>query len=168
MKFCKIFLVWIISVFPVSVFAADVYVELDQMLCVKIGLEQEFSPRWGIKGSLGISPLGITVIPYDLSGFYRIIYDENRPFRLTSEFGLNVAYFDVFEGNVVDWDPHIDDPYAGFIPGINLNWGYAFKRGVLGLKTGILYMMEYQRDSGWRDPILLPEITLEYRFPVTE
>ena len=146
------------------VFTYEIYLEADQMLCLKIGLEEEIIPRWGIKGSIGLSPLGITVISYDLAGFYRISDDDSRRFRLSTEFGLNLAYFDIFEGNVTDRSPYIDDPYAGFAPGINLNWGYTFKRGILGLKTGAFYWNEYQRDSGWGGFRWLPEITLEYKF----
>ncbi|MDC7222220.1 MAG: hypothetical protein PQJ60_00695 [Spirochaetales bacterium] len=144
-------------------FGADFYWELDQMLCLKVGLEQKIGPRWGVKGSLGFSPLGITLLSYDGALFYRL-KEGPGPFRLTAEGGLNVAYVDLLEGNLVDWNEYVEGPYAGFVPGINLNWGYALKGGVLGLKTGILYATEYQRGSGWREPIVLPEVTLEYRF----
>ncbi len=43
---------------PLS-FPDEVYLELDQMLCLKIGLEHDLAPRWGVKGSLGLKKTGI-------------------------------------------------------------------------------------------------------------
>jgi hypothetical protein len=138
------------------------YLELDQMTCLKAGLEIPFTDRLGLKGSLGLSPFGITTWSYDLAGFYRII-DGPGPFKLSSEFGLNLACVNILEGTLVDWDPHMAGPFAGFAPGINLNWAYAFREQTLGLKTGVFYYMEYQ-NAGWNDPSFIPEVTLEYIF----
>lgn len=85
-------------------------------------------------------------------------------FQLDVEVGLPVAYFNPFENALVDWDPIIDDPYAGFGTGATIVWGYRFDAGRLGLKTGVFLLNEYQRDSGWREPAILPEISVEWGF----
>ena len=139
------------------------HLELDQMLCLKIGAEYSFSPRWGIKGALGPSFFGSGHVSYDLVGIHHF-RDAESPFQLAMEFGLPIAYFNALEGEVFDRDPIIDDPYYGWCPGLNLVWGWKFKAGTLGLKTGVVALFEYQRDSGWRDPGVLPEIALEWVF----
>ncbi len=144
-------------------FTDDIYVELDQMLSLKVGLQHDLGDRWGIKGSVGFPFFGFTVFTYDFAGYYKLI-DGESPFRLSTEFGLNIGCVNILEGTLLDRDPIIDHPFAGFGPGINLNGGYAFRRGVLGLKAGVLYYNEYQANHGWRVPILLPEVSLEYRF----
>ncbi len=64
----------------------------------------------------------------------------------------------------MDWNPIIDDPYAGWCPGASLVWGHRFRRGQLGLKTGIVCIFEFQRDTGWRNPMILPEVAVEWIF----
>jgi hypothetical protein len=139
------------------------HLELDQMLCLKFGAEYSLSPRWGIKGALGVPFFGLGHISYDLVGIHHFRPLES-PFQLATEFGLPVAYFNALEGEVIDHDPVIDDPYYGWCPGVNLVWGWQFKAGTLGLKTGVLLLLEYQQDSGWRDPGVLPEVALEWAF----
>jgi hypothetical protein len=139
------------------------YLELDQMFVLKIGAEYSFSPQWGVKGGIGVSVLGPTVMGYEIIGVYHIMDVDNR-FQCDVEFGLPVAYFDVLEGNVVDWDPLIDDPYTGWAPGFSAVWGYQFAGGsVLSLKTGVVFLFEYQRDSGWREHVVpLPEVAIQW------
>ncbi len=141
------------------------YLEFDQMMVLKIGSEYSLSPDWGVKGGLGLSVGGITLVGYELLGVYHLRDIGNR-FQWDLEFGLPIAYFDVFEDNVVNWDPMIDDPYAGWAPGASLVWGRRFKGGgVLCLKTGVVCLFEYQRDSGWRDDIpVLPELSIQWLF----
>jgi len=141
------------------------YVELDQMFIPKVGTEISIAPHWGVKGALGFSFLGLTAVGYEFIGVYHI-RAEDRTFQWDVEWGLPLAYFDVFEGNVVDWDDSIDDPYAGWAPGVSLVWGYRFRSGgVLALKTGILWVFEYRWDSGWRsDYPVLPELSLQWQW----
>jgi len=141
------------------------YLEFDQMMVLKIGSEYSLSPDWGVKGGIGLSVGGFTVVGYELLGVYHLKDVDNR-FQWDLEFGLPLAYFDVLEGNVVDWDPTIDDPYIGWAPGASLVWGRRLKGGsVLSLKTGVVCLFEYQRDSGWRDSIpVLPEVSIQWMF----
>jgi hypothetical protein len=139
------------------------YLEFDQMFVLKFGAEYSLSPHWGVKAGFGCSVFGPTTMGYELVGVYHIMDEQDR-FQWDVEFGLPIAYFNVFEGNVVDWDPMVDDPFAGWGPGASLVWGYRFAGGsVLSLKTGGLVVLEYQRDSGWRaEPLFLPEFALQW------
>ncbi len=139
------------------------HIELDQMLCLKFGAEYSLNPRWGVKGALGLSFFGIGHVSYDLVGIRHFRARDSR-FQLAMEFGLPVAYFNALEGEAVDSDPLIDDPYYGWCPGVTLVWGWQFRTGTLGLKTGVIALLEYQRDSGWREPGGLPEVALEWVF----
>ncbi|MDY7029527.1 MAG: hypothetical protein SVR04_14650 [Spirochaetota bacterium] len=134
------------------------YLEFDQMMVLKAGSEYSLSSAWGVKG-------GITLVGYELLGIYHLRGIDNR-FQWDLEFGLPIAYFDLLEGSVVDWDPMIDDPYAGWAPGASLVWGRRFASGgVLCLKTDVFCLFEYQRDSGWWDDIpVLPELCLQWMF----
>jgi len=168
-KLCIVFLLLCsLSVFGESRFGETAwrpYLEFDQMMVLKGGAEYSLSPSWGVKGGIGFSVGGFTVVGYEILSVYHLKKVDSR-FQWDIEFGLPLAYFDVFEGNLVDWDPAIDDPYAGWAPGASLVWGRKLKGGgVLCLKTGVLCVFEYQRDSGWRDDLLiLPEISIQWIF----
>lgn len=141
------------------------YLEFDQMLVMKFGAERSLSRHWGIKGGGGISVFGLTTVGYELVGVYHVMPPKNR-FQWDIEFGLPLAYFNVLEGTLVDWDPHIDDPFAGWAPGASLVWGLRFDGGsILCIKTGLLTLFEYQRDSGWREGIpVIPEVAIQWMF----
>ena len=142
-----------------------IYLEFDQMLVLKVGAEYSLSPSWGVKGSLGISVFGLTTVGYQMVGVYHITGVDSG-FQCAIEFGLPIAYFNVLEGNLVDWDPYIDDPFAGWAPGATVVWGLKLGAGpVLSLKTGAVVLFEYQRDSGWRDNVpVLPAAALQVMF----
>lgn len=140
------------------------YLELDQMFMVKVGTEYSITPGWGVKGAIGITPFGLTTVGYELAGVWHLMDVKNR-FQIDFEFGLPLAYFDVLEGNLVDRDPMVDDPYVGFAPGVSLAWSYQSARGrAIGAKTGALAVFEYQRNRGWRMPLLvMPELSLQWQ-----
>ena len=141
------------------------YLELDQMLVLNVGTEYSLSRNWGVRGGVGVTLFGFATAGYELVGVYHFM-EPDRQFQCDLEFGLPVAYFNALEGNVVDWDPQIDSPFAGWAPGMSLVWGYRLARGsVVSLKTGALVPFEYGRDSGWRDSInVLPEFALQWLF----
>lgn len=140
------------------------YLELDQMLVLKVGTEYRIDESWGIKGGMGVSIFSPTTVGYELLGVYHIKATETK-FQWDLELGMPLAYFDIIEGNLVDWDPIIDDPYAGWAFGGSLVWGHRFEKGgVLSLKTGAMGVIEYQRDSGWKNIGFLPEVSLQWLF----
>ncbi len=53
-----------------------IHLELDQMLCLKIGAEYRFYESWGIKGSAGITFHGH--VSYDLVGVHHFRDGEKR------------------------------------------------------------------------------------------
>ena len=141
------------------------FVEFDQMFVLKAGAERSLSPNWGIKGAIGLSIPGVTTVGYEIVGTYHVRPEDKR-FQFDVEFGLPVAYFNVLEGIAVDWDPHVDGPFAGWAPGASAVWGFRFGGGsVLGLKTGVVALFEYQWDAGWRKRCaIVPEFALQWAF----
>jgi len=141
------------------------FLEFDQMFVVKVGAERSLSRDWGIKGAAGVSALGLTTIGYEVVGVYHFMSPTNR-FQWDFEFGLPVAYFNFLEGTVVDWDPYVNGPFAGWAPGACLVWGLRFHGGsILGVKTGAVVPFEYRWDSGWSDRLLvIPDIAIQWLF----
>lgn len=138
------------------------YLEIDQMFVLKVGAEYRIAPRWAIKAAAGASVFSIATLGYEVLGVYRLSDPAGR-FRCDIEFGLPLAYANPFEGRVIDWDEHIDDPFFGFAPGIGIAWGYRFAAaGTFAVKTGAVVAFEHQRDRGWRDPFVLPEVAVSW------
>ena len=139
-----------------------IFLEMDQMFMLKIGAEQSLSPDWGIKFAAGVSAFGLTTFGYEVVGVYHLKPSENR-FQLDLEFGLPVAYFNFLEGVIVDWDPNIEEPFAGWAPGADLVWGIRFNQGtVLCIKTGFLIPVEYQKHEGWSTGMqVIPAMALQ-------
>ena len=142
----------------------DFSVEFNQMLHIQIELEYFFNNDLGMKAGFGIAPFGITCYTYNTL----LVYHLNLPkehFQLDIEAGLPLAYFDFLEGEYVDWDSTIDDPYYGFLPGIGVLASYRFdNRQTLGLRAAATMMFEHQRDSGWKDPGFMPLFAVVYNF----
>ena len=97
-----------------------------------------------------------------------VVYHLNLPaehFQLDFEAGLPLAYFDFIEGRFVDWDPNIDDPYYGFLPGAGVLVSYRFnKEQALGLRAAAAVMFEHQLLTGWREPMFIPLFAVVYNF----
>ena len=140
----------------------DFSIELNMMLHIQFDVEYYFNESLGIKSGLGISPLAGTCFTYNAL----LVYHLNLPtehFQLDLEAGLPLAYFDFIEGRYVDWDPMIDDPYYGFLPGLDILASYRFsERQALGLRAGASVMFEHQLNNGWRTPGIIPILTLVY------
>jgi len=66
------------------------YLEFDQMLLQKGGAEYSLSPEWGVKGCIGLSVSGITIIGYELLGVHHLEDVDNR-FQWNIKLGLPVA-----------------------------------------------------------------------------
>jgi len=141
------------------------FLEFDQMFVLKAGAERSLSGAWGIKGAFGVSPMGFTTFGYEVVGVYHLRPATSR-FQWDIEFGLPIAYFNFLEGTVVDWDPYITGPFAGWAPGACLVWGFRFRRGsILGVKTGATVPIEYQSGSGWHNRLqVIPNIALQWMF----
>lgn len=173
--FKKVFFILIASVFLIGLSANAVFaqeskperpwdfsIELNQMLHFQLDVEYFFNDSFGLKGGLGLSPIGITCITYNTVFVYHLNLPSEH-FQLDIEAGLPIAYFDVFEGAYVDWDPIIDDPYFGFLPGASLLISYRFnEEQALGIRAGAAAMIENQRDTGWKGPYPMPIIAIIY------
>jgi len=140
----------------------DFSLELNMMLRVQFDAEYFLNDSLGLKGGFGISPIGGTCFTYNAL----LVYHLNLPtphFQLDIEAGLPLAYFDFIEGRYVDWDPMIDDPYYGFLPGLGVLASYRFnEQQALGLRLGAAVMFEHQLNTGWRDPGIIPMVALVY------
>lgn len=141
----------------------NAYFELDQMFAIKLGVEYNFNQQWGVKGALGASVFDIKVITYNLMGVYHI-QESWKNWDLDFEYGVPQAYFDQLENRYVDWDPIIDDPYAGWLFGANILISYQTDSNKYGLRLGLSTMVEHQRDSGWKGPALIPIVALVWDF----
>ena len=153
-------LVWAVS-------PADSYprlepsLELDQMLSIRFGAEYRTSERVGIRGSLGISPLGFPLISCSAAGVYHFRLPE-KVFQVDAEAGLLLGYANFFEGEQLDLDPVIDNPFAGWLYGAAVSWGYRRNGCQLSLLSGAALWWEWQRDSGWKGPEVMPVVGLRW------
>ncbi len=138
--------------------------DFDQILSIRAGLSLPFNETLGGRISFGASPFGIATMTYSGTGYYHFRAAERR-FQLDGEVGILLGYFNYFEGEYVDWDPIIDDPFHGIIPGAVLVWGYRGKTGQYSLITGAGPWWEWQRDSGWKGPRIMPVAGLRYSLP---
>lgn len=142
----------------------DFSIELNQMLHFQFDVEYFFNNSFGLKAGMGLSPFGITCFTYNVLAVYHLNLPTEH-FQLDIEAGLPIAYFDFIEGEYVDWDPIIDDPYFGFLPGADLLISYRFNdEHALGLRAGAAVMFEHQRNTGWKDLSLMPIIAVVYNF----
>ncbi len=167
----KITLLLVLSILVVSLSFAEVTnperpwdfsFELNMMLHAQFDVEYFFNESMGLKGGFSIPGISGTSFTYNVL----FVYHFNLPsehFQLDIEAGLPLAYFDFIEGRYVDWDPYVDDPYYGFIPGLGLLASYRFnQKQALGLRIGAGMLLEHQLQSGWRKPWVAPVIALVY------
>ncbi len=137
----------------------NLYIELNQMFSINVGIEIKNDNNLGFRGSLGASPFDIKTISYSAVLFYKL--PENfTNFDYSVELGIPIAYFDLFEGKYVDWDPIIDNPYAGWLLGVTIKTEF-FRHWLL--KTGVAYWIEWQEDEGFKNGVL-PIVSLGYKF----
>ena len=141
----------------------NVYLELNQMFTLNIGVEYFLNNNWSIKGVVGTTPFSITSFTYNLLGVYHL-KKPGDTWLIDFEFGVPIAYFDQFEGRYVDNDPIIDDPYAGWLFGISFLFSYNFGASSLGLRIGAGWWKEHQRDSGWKGDRVLPVVAIVWDF----
>jgi len=167
--FRKLFSLLMLSLFLIlPLYGKDIpginfYLELDQMLSLKIGAEYSFSEKWGIRGSFGTSPLGLTTFTYSFMGVYHFSSPDDT-WQFDLEWGLPLAYFNFIEGRYADWDPIIDDPFHGYLFGFSLLIGYRASECLWGLRIGGSIWIENQRDTGWKGPRFIPVVSLLYDF----
>jgi hypothetical protein len=121
------------------------------MLSLEIGGDVPISPRSGVRGAIGTSPFGPTCLTYGFTGYRRLRASE-QPFQLDFELGMPLAYVDPFEDAVVDGSDTIESPFAGWLFGGNLVWGYRRLPRQYSLVTGYAAWWEWQRDDGWKGP----------------
>ena len=137
-------------------------IDFDQILSIRFGVYYPVVVRQGgVRFSLGVSPLGFPLISYSAAGVYHFRCSR-RAFQLDAEAGLLLAYFNYFEGVCIDWDPIIDDPFHGWVAGAALVWGYRSNSRQYSLITGAGPWWEWQRDSGWKGPTVMPVVGLRY------
>jgi hypothetical protein len=150
---------------PEWIYGADeptrIVLELDQMLTVRAEVEFPVATRTAVRAGGGVSVLGFPLISYSAVGVYHL-RDAESPFQLDLEGGMPLAYFNFFEGECIDWDPHIDDPFAGWLYGGGLSWGRRMKSGQISLFTGLAAWWEWQRDTGWKGPEPMALVSLRY------
>ncbi len=142
----------------------DFYAEFSRMLSLQLGMEYYFNDYLGIKGSLGASPFMITTWTYNLLGVYHFNLPAEH-FQLDFEAGLPLAYLDLFEGRVTDWDPQIESPFMGFLPGVAVLASYRFnEEHALGVRLGGSVQFEYRFNGSWQQPGFIPVFALVYNF----
>ena len=142
----------------------DLYIEFSMMLSLQLGMEYYFNDYIGIKGGLGVSTFMITTWTYNLLGVYHFNLPAEH-FQLDLEAGLPLAYLDLFEGRITDWDPQADSPFMGFMPGICILASYRFnEEHALGLRVGGTAQLEYRFDDSWQRPGFMPVLALVYNF----
>ena len=140
---------------------AKIVLELDQLMTVRVELELPVAPKAGFRAGGGVSLPGFPLISCSAVGIYHLRDAESR-FQLDLEGGLPLAYFNFFEDQCMDWDPHINDPFAGWLWGGGLSWGRRTKSRRVSLFTGIAAWWEWQRDSGWKGPGPIFLLSLRY------
>lgn len=168
MKKKTLLLILLILALPGILFAGEMkkvipHIEFDQMMQLRFGLTYSFNEDWGLRSSLGFSPLGLTTFSYNLMGVYHFSAPE-RPWQFDLEFGLPLGYFNFLEGWIVDWDENIDDPFAGWLAGVSMRMSRRFSIGYFGLRLGGAAWGEHQRDSGWKEFRIMPIVALVYEF----
>ncbi len=142
----------------------DLSAELSMMLTLQLDVEYFFNDSFGLKAGFGISLIGLTCFSYNMLFEYHLNLPTEH-FQLDLEAGLPLAYFDFIEGRYVDWDPLIDDPFLGFLPGGGALFSYRFnEEHALGLRAAAAVMFEHQRDTGWKTPGFIPILALVYNF----
>lgn len=151
---------------PHDVGALSPYLELNQMLGVMIGTEISLTGRTAIHGSIGASPLaGFTVVQYAAAAVLRL-RPSTSSFQVDIEAGMPLAYFNLLEDRCVDWDQHIDSPYAGWLFGGSVVWGYRRAERRYSLQTGYAAWWEWQDDDGWKGPGGIVIVSLRYTWRI--
>lgn len=131
----------------------------DQMLTIRVGVDVRLGPWWGLKVSGGIAPFGLTMFSGDLV-LVRHILPVGDKFGMDIYAGIPLLYGDFLEGNVIDWDPDIDQSYWGLGGGGGIVWSLDGKYVTWALSTGAVYWREWQ--GGQRKlPRVLPHVFLE-------
>lgn len=145
--------------------ALEPYLELNQILAVAVGAEVRLAEATGVRGSVGVSPLGITVVTCSLTTV-RHLRRSDAPFQVDLEAGMPLAYFDMVEGRFVDWNRYTDSPYAGWTFGGGVVWGYRRAGRQYSLVTGYSAWWEWQEDDGWKGPRGIAIVSLRYAWHV--
>ncbi len=162
-------IVFFLSVLSSPIFAGEesgklqLSLDFDQILSLRLGISLPVDDSLGLRLSFGASPFGIATMTYSGTGVCHFRAPEQR-FQIDGEVGILLGYFNYFEGEYIDWDPIIDDPFHGIIPGVALVWGYRGKTGQYSLITGAGPWWEWQRNSGWTGPRIMPVVGLRYGF----
>jgi|GEM_PF-2494959 len=151
---------------PRDVGALQPYIELNQMLGVMIGAEVPLVGETAVHGSIGASPLaGFKAIQYS-AAVVTHLRPSTSSFQVDIEAGMPLAYFDLLEDRYVDWDDHVDSPYAGWLFGGSVVWGYRHDRRQYSLQTGYSAWWEWQDDDGWKGPGGIVVVSLRYAWRI--
>ncbi len=130
------------------------------MLTVAIGGEIPLGRRLGVRGNIGASPFGPTCVSYALSGVGHL-RKRDLPFQVDVELGMPLAYVDLIEDRYVDWNDKIDSPYAGWLIGGVVAWGYRRPPHQYSLTTGLTAWWEWQKD-GTKGPRTIPIVAFRF------
>jgi hypothetical protein len=136
--------------------------ELNQLLAVAIGAEVPIREPVVLRGSMGVSPGGFSV----LTGSGTLAWQLARPrapVRVDLEAGIPIAYASLWEPMWGRNEATVPPPFAGFLCGGGICWGYVGNRNALFLVTGIGAWWEWQRDDLWKGPEAIPVLTIRYR-----
>jgi hypothetical protein len=119
---------------------------------VKAGVEYDFTDRFGLSGSAGISVVNPLLISYALTGVSHLTATD-RALQVDVEYGLVQASLNVIA---------TDTPSAYWLPGACVAVGYRFPRGhQVSLRVEAAAMLGY--DLGvWQNVSFMPNIGLEY------
>lgn len=152
-----IFIITFVLSSPLTVYAGDIYIEVNQMMALNLGVEVSNGSGFGFRGAVGSSPFSLKCITYNMVLFYSIPY-RFKNIEFSIEGGLLLAYFDFLENRYVDWDPVIDSPYAGWLEGVAINMRLY---NSWMLRFGISYWTEWEEGYGFKHGFI-PVVSIGY------
>lgn len=151
------FLIIFIVFFTSSVYSQNLYLEFNQMMGLKLGVDIPITESTGFKGALGTSIFSIKTIVYQAVVYYKLP-QSTKNFDFYIDLGLPLGYLDLWEERYVDWDKYIDSPYAGWLTGVVLRT--TIKKH-FSVNTGISFWSEWQEGDGIKHGII-PLVSLAY------
>ena len=157
--FLLLFLIIITSLLAQTYPDWSSYFELDMFFGLKTGIEYRFSEYIGLRASAGLCLAAPTQIVYNLFGVYHVM-DFDFPFQIDIEAGFLQCAFDVI--SPLFFPDQLPSPYTYWNTGLAIKLGYQHNKSfTIGLRGGATVISGYDKGR-WREPMILPNIAIEY------